>query len=158
MTRILKSFSVAAIVIFTFVACTGTQVTPMPAEPTVEEVRSEPTATVMPTREEPAAAPDMLWSAAFGTDSAEKVQRGIETADGGILAIGNIDEFDTVVHVQLLHQICPMTRYGVRADRQNICNIAICYELFCTINNPFITFENSCCLSTCCIRTSIRLS
>jgi hypothetical protein len=34
----------------------------------------------------------MLWSAAFGTDSAEKVQRGIQTSDGGILAIGNTDE------------------------------------------------------------------
>jgi hypothetical protein len=34
----------------------------------------------------------MLWSAAFGTDSAEKVQRGIETSDGGILAIGNTSE------------------------------------------------------------------
>ncbi len=91
MNKMLKSFLVA-IVIFTLAACTGTQVTPAPQEPTAEDVPSEPTATAMPAPEEPAAAPDMLWSAAFGTDSAEKVQRGIETSDGGILAIGNTDE------------------------------------------------------------------
>jgi hypothetical protein len=92
MNRILKAFSIIAIVTFTLAACTGTQATPTDEEPTVEEAPSEPTAAVAPAPEEPAAGPDMLWSAAYGTDSAEKVQRGIATSDGGILAIGNTDE------------------------------------------------------------------
>jgi|GEM_PF-3984981 len=49
-------------------------------------------AKIRPPCEDPTIAPGMLWSAAYGTDSAEKVQRGIETSDGGILAIGNTSE------------------------------------------------------------------
>jgi hypothetical protein len=94
MNKMLKS-CLAAIVIFALAACTGTQAPPTLEEPpSMEptEAPSEPTATVAPAPEEPAAAPNMLWSAAYGTDSAEKVQRGIATSDGGILAIGNTDE------------------------------------------------------------------
>jgi hypothetical protein len=72
MNKILKASCVVAIVIVLLTACGG--------------------AKIKPPCEDPAVAPGMLWSAAYGTDSAEKVQRGIETSDGGILAIGNTSE------------------------------------------------------------------
>ena len=48
MNKMLKSLSLAAIVVLAFVACSKTEDTPTPVEPT-----SEPTATIVPTLEEP---------------------------------------------------------------------------------------------------------
>jgi hypothetical protein len=72
MNKILKVSCVVVILFVTLTACAEVKVTPPCEDPTI--------------------APGMLWSAAYGTDSAEKVQRGIETTDGGILAIGNTSE------------------------------------------------------------------
>jgi hypothetical protein len=72
MNIILKVSCVVVILIVTLTACGEAKVEPACEDPTI--------------------APGMLWSAAYGTDSAEKVQRGIETTDGGILAIGNTSE------------------------------------------------------------------
>jgi hypothetical protein len=72
MNKTLKVSCFVVILIVTLTACGEAKITPPCEDPTI--------------------APGMLWSAAYGTDSAEKVQRGIETSDGGILAIGNTSE------------------------------------------------------------------